>query len=364
MTQPITLPSLKKRSVRSSMLHVMLALVPGTFLYAVLIDAHIVINLFIAGVIAIVCEAACLALRKRSVLRGLSDGSTLLAVWLLVLCIPPSLPTWQLGIGAIVLVTLGKHVFGGLGQNPFNPAMVAYAFLIISFPVSMTAWNLTTLSMDGQNPRSSVHVADTANNASEPWDGVSGATVLDRFRQTKRVAIAAISKDDTAGAPIIDGRAERLSVSNIQNKVSRQIVHSPWSWLALTWTLGGTYLLMMRIISWHIPLSVLISIGSAYFIANALNIGIVLPTGAALLSGGIILGAFFIATDPISSAVSRQGQLIYGCGIGLLTFIIREYSVYPEGFAFAVLLMNMCVPLIDHASTGKQGAVIKRAQKS
>ena len=315
------------------MLHVMAALLPGTILYFHFIDSRIFINLAVAFCLSLACEAICLALRKRPLLPNLTDGSIVLATWLLVLCLPQSLPLWQLGIGVIILVTLGKHVFGGLGQNPFNPAMVAYTALLISFPVTMTSWNshsVSTLVTD---------VASTSVPSSvEHWDALSGATTLDRVRQLKRS----------------DNMTKDTNTDEVSHRIQEHYLSSPWSLIALAWLAGGLYLLLLKVISWHIPVSVTATILLLYTGVNFLGYATLLSPISVILSGAIILGAFFIATDPVSGPSSRTGQLIFGAAIGGFTFIIREFSAYPEGFAFAVLLMNMCVPLIDHMSSRKQ----------
>lgn len=340
----------KKRSVRTTMLHVMVALIPGTLLYAVFIDLRILVNLFVAGTVALCFEYACLRLRSRPTFSTLSDGSILLAAWLLVLCLPPSLPVWQIMMGSAVLATLGKHVFGGLGQNPFNPAMVAYAFMLVSFPVSMTSWEL-------QSHAVTQHTLTIASTSDSTWDGVTGATALDRLKELKRHS----SSDNSTGEIAKSYELQQPRANDTQlvryEVASDWIMGSAWGWTSVAWLLGGIYLLMIRIITWHLPATFLLAISSCYALASLIDSGMALPVVPALLSGGIMLGAFFVITDPVSAAVSRQGQMIYGFGIGILTFIIREFSVYPEGVAFAVLLMNMCVPLIDYISTGKQGTV-------
>ena len=132
-------------------------------------------------------------------------------------------------------------------------------------------------------------------------------------------------------------------------------MHSSWKWVTLAWLAGGLYLLLMRIISWHIPLAVLSGVTLMYIGLAASSAEHALPLAPALLSGAIMLGTFFIATDPVTAAASRSGKLVYGVGLGILTVIIREFSSYPEGFAFAVLLMNTGVPLIDYLLTGPAG---------
>lgn len=302
------------------MLQVMLALVPGTLLYAGLINYAVLVNLSIAVVSALVFEAALLALRKRPVIRTLKDGSIVLAAWLLVLCVPPHLPAWQLVVGIFIMCTLGKHLFGGLGHNPFNPAMVAYAVLLVSFPVTMTNWEAVS-----NKPRTV---------ESTQWDGITSATPLDQISSIKR----SISRQDTAA-------------DKPREDFSQLVMSSHWIWINACWLLGGIYLLIRRIISWHIPVSILGSLSILYLIVGSVSSNAILAVIPALLSGAILLGAFFVATDPVSSATSTHGKLLYGTGVGILCFVLREYSAYPEGFAFAVLLMNICVPLLDHVFT-------------
>ena len=301
----------KPRSVQWIMLQVCFALIPGTFLYAILASGHVVKNILIAAATALVFEALCMWLRKRSVRSALSDGSVMLAATLLALAIPPTLPAWQLIIGTTVLVLLGKQVFGGLGHNPFNPAMVAYAFLLISFPVTMTAWDLP----------SSEHI-------DVEWSAITMATPLDHMRS-------------------IDITGATNSITPTNDQITTLIFDTPWPIIALGWLLGGIYLIIRRVISWHIPSSVLLSIFLLYIAQNILVDEISLPAFPAIFTGAIIFGAFFIATDPVTAARSKTGQLLFGSGVGILCFFIREYSAYPEGFAFAILLMNMTVPLID-----------------
>lgn len=315
------------------MLHVMVALLPGTILYFHFIDSRIFLNLVVAFCLSLACEAMCLTLRKRPLFPHLTDGSVVLASWLLVLCLPQSLPLWQLCIGVITLVTLGKHVFGGLGQNPFNPAMVAYAALLISFPVTMTSWNSHSTNTLATDDAPTLALSNVAN-----WDALSGATTLDRIRQIKRS----------------DNIDKETNTAEISRRIQEHYLDSPWSLITLAWLAGGLYLLLFKVTSWHIPVSVIATILLLYTGSNFLGYATLLSPISVVLSGAIILGAFFIATDPVSGPSSRKGQLTFGVAVGIFTFTIREFSAYPEGFAFAVLLMNMCVPLIDHISSRKK----------
>ncbi len=336
------------RTIGAIMGLVMLALVPGTIAYAWAIDSRVLVNIILAVVVAVCIEAILLALRGRSAKPAWTDGSIALAAWLLALCVPPSLPLWQLLIGVFIMSAIGKHLFGGLGHNPFNPAMVAYAVLIVSFPVTMTDWNYATSTQASQSTNtlsnstspdtSHAHTGYVSNRMQ--WDGLTGATPLDRLRylqSTYRSSSQAIPSQTPA---------EQSVLSSTQ--AARLIMQSPWLWVNLGWFIGGMYLLFLKVISWHIPVAVLSTIAILYLLTGLFSTVPTLPVLPALLSGALMIGAFFIATDPVSAAAGKSGKLIYGSGIGILTFVIREYSVYPEGFAFAVLLMNICVPLIDH----------------
>ncbi|MFK7861922.1 MAG: RnfABCDGE type electron transport complex subunit D [Granulosicoccus sp.] len=328
----------KRRSVSSIMLHVLVALLPGIALYALLVDSRILINLLLAIFCALVFESVLVMLRKRAVLPALKDASIVLAAVLLVLSVPQSLPTWQLVFGIFILCTLGKHVFGGLGHNPFNPAMVAYAVLIVSFPLTMTQWSTHHGLLDSAIVSANVEAPYlTEEGQGVLWDSLTGATPLDRIDAIQR---------DAGNADASSDRDSMYAISTTQ-----LVLTSDWVWLSVAWLFGGVYLLFKRIISWQIPVTVLSSLWWLYLIYENMATVPVLPATAALFSGAIMLGAFFIATDPVSAATSETGKLVYGAGIGILCFFIREFSAYPEGMAFAVLLMNMCVPLIDHAIT-------------
>lgn len=323
----------RQRSVSMIMMHVIAALIPGVILYALLIDSRIISNIFLAALCALVFEAVLLMLRGRAPLPVIKDASVVLAAILLVLSVPQSLPIWQLISGVFILCTLGKHVFGGLGHNPFNPAMVAYAFLLVSFPLTMTQWNADNGLLDA--PSSSM---------SDRWDSVSRATPLDRIEH--------LSAESTQ--PLASHTTEQPQPGTVTP--GQRVLESDWVWVSVAWLAGGLYLLLVKVIGWRIPVSILLTLWCLYFLYAFFSAIPVLPATVALLSGAIMLGAFFIATDPVSAASSNPGKLLYGIGIGLLCFIIREFSAYPEGIAFAVLLMNMCVPLIDHAFTRKRFA--------
>ena len=309
------------------MLSVMLALVPGTAAYVYFISPMVLVNAAFAVLSAMLLEALAVRLRGRNVALHLQDGSIALAALLLALAVPPMLPLWQLLVGVVVMVILGKHVYGGLGHNPFNPAMVGYAALLISFPQNMTLW-LSPLALEN-HPflelfKSKLSLDIVSSNSQIAWDALTQATPLEHLRSA---------------------RSQELPIN--PTELSQLTIAAGWCWVNLGFLLGGLFLLYKRVIQWHIPASVIASfvLCSSVFAAPGL------PLYLSLFSGSFMLGAFFIATDPVSAASSKRGRLVFGCGIGILVFIIREYGGYPEGIAFAVLLMNLCVPLIDHIDT-------------
>jgi len=298
-----------RESVSTIMLSVILALMPGTLLYIGFINSQMAINVLIACTTALLIEALMLRLRRRS-MAALTDGSIIVAAWLLALCLPPTLPAWQLIVGVSVMTTLGKHVFGGLGHNPFNPAMVAYAFLIISFPGSMTNWELQSGFFSPASNNISTRTTDKAieveqaidfsstdsmaeDASTTQWDSITRATPLDRLRQLRHES----RRQDSGELPVDDQRESQPG-----NVAAGKALIA----LNIAWLLGGLFLLYRRIISWHIPVSVLGSVLAIYSIYALWTPAFVLGPISALFSGAIIFGAFFIATDPVSCATRVQ----------------------------------------------------------
>lgn len=311
-------------STQHIMLLVILALLPGTAAYALLISPIVIVNVAVAIGSALLLEALAVRLRNGRSFHTIQDGSIAVAAFLLALAVPPAMPFWQLLVGVLIMVMLGKHVFGGLGHNPFNPAMVGYAALMVSFPQNMTLWfapgelqNLGVMELIHLKLGATIEL----NNVKVAWDGITQATPLEYVRG-QRIQDISINSDD----------------------IQAQIIRSGWLWINVAFLMGGLFLLIRKVIQWHIPASV---IGS-FLLLSLLLSDQAIPLHYAVFSGALILGAFFIATDPVSTASSNRGRIVFGVGVGALTFVIREYGGYPEGIAFAVLLMNLCVPLIDH----------------
>ncbi len=308
------------RSVPQVMLTVWLATLPG---FAALVYVwgwgHLIIAALAVSA-ALVSEAFVLAIRRRPILPRLQDGSAALTGWLLALCLPSLAPWWIPVVGASFAIILAKQLFGGLGQNPFNPAMVGYAICIVAFPLPMTLHWVALPELDGAHWTLAWHVI-LLGQSPLPIDAMTMATPLDLFNQV------------------------RLHPELTDWRVQAGATMQGWVWISLMYALGGLALLWRGVIRWPIPLSIILS--------TTLLTGLLLPWAnpapldLQLLSGSLMLGAFFIATDPSSSPIHRRSQIIYGVGIGFWLVIIRTWGGYPDGFAFAVLLMNLAVPLLD-----------------
>lgn len=307
---------------------VLLALVPGTIAYAWFFGFGIIINIVFAIILALAFEAFILVLRKRPVLAYLNDYSAVVSAWLFALCIPMHAPWWLIVIGIGFAMVAGKHLYGGLGFNPFNPAMVGYVVLLISFPKDMTIWFLPS-TISGASLSFMDALSLTFMGADiQQWDTLSSATPLDTIKTGLRTKLM-ISELNTA--PIFG-----------------HLAGIAWEWIAAYWLLGGAYLLFKKVIQWHIPVAVLTGIliaASVFFVFDSETYA---DPIFHLFSGGIMLGAFFIATDPVTAATTIKGRLMYGFFIGVLTYIIRTWGSFPDGIAFAVLLANIAVPLIDY----------------
>lgn len=313
------------------MFQVLLALAPVAIVHVLLLGPGLLLQLAVACVTALLAEAAALRWRGRDAGPALRDGSVLVTACLLALSLTPLLPWWLTALGTALAVLLGKHVFGGLGQNPFNPAMVGYAILLVSFPLEMTQWPvpLDTPGASSWSELAQLTVASVFGGGLDPrWDGYTGATALDAVRT---------------------GLDLRYTLPEL---LARETIMGPlgvrgYAWLNLAALAGGVYLLARRLIRWHIPVAVLAGLLLPAFVAHALDPGAHLSAATQAFAGATMLAAFFIATDPVSAATSDRGRLWYGAGIGLLAWIIRTWGGYPDGFAFAVLLMNLAVPFID-----------------
>ncbi|WP_346797914.1 RnfABCDGE type electron transport complex subunit D [Halomonas sp. Bachu 37] len=304
---------------------VLLATLPGIAVLTLNFGIGVITNVVIAGLLAMGLEALMLTLRRRPVWPALGDHSALLSGVLLGVSLPPASPWWLIAVGMVAAIVVAKHLYGGLGHNPFNPAMVGYALLLVSLPTQMTLWSppLGWLGAGWDTVLAQV----LGFTSSAQLDALSGATPLDAF---KHKGEAVLASEFWASAPLPEGTL------------------AAWRQVSLAWLLGGAVLLYKRVISWHIPLAMLASMGTIALLLYAGDPSHHAPPSFHWLTGATMLGAFFIATDPVSAATSRRGKLIYGAAIGALVILLRTFGSYPDAVAFAVLLMNLCVPLLDY----------------
>lgn len=317
-------------SVGGVMQQVLIALIPGTLAMAWFFGWGVLVNVMLAVLFAIAFEAAMVAARKRPVGTTLADYSAVVTGWLFALALPPLTPVWVILIGIAFAIIVAKHLYGGLGYNPFNPAMVGYVVVLVSFPREMALWPAP--EMVSEVPLTLAQTLQTVFTGSLPasidWDTLTRATPLDLMRE--RLGAGRTVSEVTA-SPVFGSFSE-----------------TSWEWIGNFFLLGGLYLLLRRIIHWHIPVAVLLGVAFPAGFFWLLDPGAFPSPAFHVFSGAAILGAFFIATDPVSAATTPLGRVLYGAGIGLLIFIIRTWGGYPDAVAFAVLLMNMVAPTLDY----------------
>ncbi len=311
------------------MLKVLLALVPGIIAYTWIYGGGILVSLTLATTTALVCEAVLLKIRQRPIKPYLIDMSAVVTAWLLALAIPPLAPWWLVVVGTFFAIVIAKQLYGGLGYNPFNPAMVGYAVLLISFPLIMTKWPAPLLL--AEHPLSFMEQLNFIFSNMLPSeikvDAITSATPLD-YLKTQLMLKHEVS--NIKQAPIF----------GIFGAKGGEVVTGAY-------LLGGLYLLQQRVISWHLPTAFLAALAIISLTFYAVEPAHFANPMFHLMSGASMLCAFFIITDPVSGPTTPKGKLYFAAGVGVLTYLIRVYGGYPDGVAFAVLLMNMCVPLID-----------------
>jgi len=306
------------------MQNVLLALIPGVIVLTHFFGFGTLVNIIWGCTLAIAFESLALVLRGRPPIFYLKDLSAVVTAALLCIALPPYSPWWLIAVGIACAILIAKHFYGGLGYNPFNPAMVGYVVLLISFPLQMTAWSPPQGEADLPGFMQALQACFTPAS----FDGVTMATPLDILRQNNGMLI----KDLWKQTPQF-GRWAGLG----------------WEWANIAFLAGGVWLLYQRIFTWHAPVAMLASLGlmaSLFYDGGSSASG-----GSPLfhwLSGATMLGAFFIVTDPVTSAVSLRGRLIYGALIGILIYLIRVWGNYPDAVAFAVLIMNFAAPFIDY----------------
>ncbi|GAB2182185.1 RnfABCDGE type electron transport complex subunit D [Denitratisoma sp. agr-D3] len=323
------------KSVGNVMSWVMIALAPAT-LYGFWLYGWPAIFLWTITILSTLGgEAFCLRLMGKDVKPVLRDCSAALTGWLLAVSLPPWAPWWIGVVGGLFAAVFGKQVFGGLGQNPFNPAMVARVALLISFPVPMTSWvaPLPITAVDAPSLHQGLMI--TLTGVPKAYDAIASASLLGFAKTEMSRGLDLVQAFAATTAPGLS--LEGFRQGSLGETASLLVAG------------GGLLLLWLRIITWHIPVAMLAGVAVPALIAHGLDPTHYLSVGVHLLSGGVILGAFFIATDYVTSPNTPLGQMVFAFSIGLLTWIIRTWGGYPEGVAFAVMLMNTLTPVIDRA---------------
>ena len=318
-----------QNSVPRLMLALLLALVPGIVVYIFFFGWGVVVNIALAVVTAIICEALMLGLRRRPLKPYLLDGSAVVTAVLFALALPTLAPWWLVVAGIAFAMIIAKHLYGGLGYNPFNPAMVGYATLLIAFPREMTAWLPA---------------------------GAHEVTFMDNLRFTFLSALPeGMTYDSLTMATPLDTVKTELAQDRTMEEIPVRysglfggVAGRGWEWVNLMFMLGGLILIYIKVINWRIPLAVIVGLFLISTLFAIPDPDLRPSPWFHMFGGAAMLGAFFIATDPVTAATTPRGQLIYGFGIGIIIYIIRTWGGYPDGVAFAVLIMNMAVPTLDY----------------
>ena len=317
------------------MQRVILCLLPGLVLQCAFFGWGTLIQVLLAMLVALSCEAAVMKLRQRNIKASLSDNSAMLTAILIGIAIPPLAPWWMIVMGAAFAIVIVKHLYGGLGHNLFNPAMAAYVLLLVSFPLQMTTW--VAPSSVALNSPSFIDSLQIIFNLGAHIDinqfrlGIDGTTMATPLDTLKTDLSMGLTSTESMTKAIFDGSTG-----------------VGWFWVNLAYLAGGLVLLKLKAIRWHISTGVLLGL----FVASSIGFLLSPDTQASpvlhLFSGATMLAAFFIATDPVTAATSPRGRIIFGVLIGVLVYIIRTKGGYPDAFAFAVLLANLCAPFIDY----------------
>ena len=319
------------------MLWVIAMMLPALFMQWYFFGYGVLIQVVLAIGIAITIELTVAKLRRKPTAFYLADMSGVLTALILAMAIPSYAPYWVILIGVSTALLLAKHVYGGLGQNVFNPAMVGYTLLLVSFPLQMTAW-APPLALLNEPPTladslSLIFASVTTDGFSihqliNSVDGITQATPLDSVKTT-------LTKSDF------------ITAKNLSETLFDKVLLGGWGQINLAFLLGGLVLIYKKIIHWQIPVAMLSTFAILSGVTDlATQNSWIMPLQ--LFSGAMMFGAFFIATDPVSASITPKGKLIFGALVGLLVYLIRYFGNYPDGVAFAVLLANICVPLIDH----------------
>lgn len=307
------------------MRQVLFALVPALLTSVAIFGCGILVHLSIAIVAAVAFEALALRLRNIEIRPYLADSSVLVLASLLVFAIPPYAPWWVTIVGVAMAVLIGKHAFGGLGHNVFNPAMVGYIFLLLCFPYVLNQWPAVASLHDFRGPMDSIRLI--IFGSPDLIDGRSGATALDQVKTQATLMRMTSEMELHTVLGYVGGRG--------------------WEWVSMAFLVGGSWLLWRGVIRWRLPVGFLIGLGSAATIGVIVDPELHRGLLFHYFTGATMIAAFFIVTDPVSSATTPRGMLLFSFGAGLCTYLVREFGSYPDGVAFAIVAMNSCAPLID-----------------
>jgi len=307
---------------------VLVACLPGIVAFVLFFGPGVLINIGWLVLCALCLEACVLKIRQKKIASHLGDYSAVVTALLLALSIPPAAPWWLGLVGIFFAIVIAKQLYGGLGYNPFNPAMVGYAVLLISFPVEMTSWLLPAGAIETSAGFGDLF-ARFMGSSPDAMDAYVGATALDLF------------KLDRGGLTVAEYWQDNALFGSLSG--------AGWEWVNAGFLAGGLYMLYRRIITWHIPVTVLgaMTLLSLIFYGGGSSASLGSPF-MHLFGGAAMLGAFFIATDPVSGPATNVAKLYYGALIGTLVYSIRVWGSYPDGVAFAVLLANFTAPAMDH----------------
>ncbi len=280
----------------------------------------------------------------------INDGSAIVTGVLLAFNVPSNLPTWIIIVGAIISIGVAKMAFGGLGKNPFNPALVGRVFLLISFPVQMTSWPIAKPFFGTSN-----------------LDAVTGATFLGNWKeQLKNLKADKLNVDQLLDKGLAQynelGEIVGYQITNYQDLLIGQMGGSLGEISALAIILGAVYMLVRKTITWHIPVAYLGSALLFAFIFWMINPDVYINPVYHMIAGGLLLGVFFMATDMVSSPMSAKGMIVYGIGCGVITMVIRFWGGYPEGVSFAILIMNAFAPIINTSIKPARFGQIKKVK--
>ena len=325
---PYTRPT---SNVANIMREVLLALAPAAFAHVWFFGPGLIFNILVAVAFCVGAEALVMRARGRPAEEALSDYSAIVTAVLLAFCLPSLTPWWVTASGSLVAILIAKHLYGGIGFNVFNPAMAGYVAILIAFPTEMALWvapRMGDIDYVHLSILQTILYTLTGNLPAElGFDAISRATPLDLMK---------------TGLANMQMAAEIRALPLMGDFGGRG-----WEWIGNFIAIGGFWLLLRKVIRWHIPVGVGLGLLVPATIMYVVDSSAHASPGFHLFSGATLLCAFFIATDPVSAATSTTGRLVYGIGIGLLTYAVRRWGAYADGVAFAVLTMNMLVPLID-----------------